>query len=94
MPSNEVLASAAFFIASVLAALWTYIRKPPPSPATTSTVITGIGGEFGNRQQMDMLIIEVKRIADALQALSDQKQNDMNEKMDELLERLADAERR
>jgi hypothetical protein len=93
VPSNEVLASAAFFIASVLAALYSYIRKPPPAPPTTSAVITGIGGELGNRQQMDMLIHEVRRIADAAEKLVDQKQISMREKMDELLERLEEAEK-
>lgn len=87
MPSNEVLASAAFFVVSVLAAAWSYWRKPP-ALAKPDPVLTGVGLEFGSREQTERLIAEVKRIADALTDKNTAGINDALEDQSDRIDRL------
>jgi uncharacterized membrane protein (DUF106 family) len=57
-------------------------------------MVTGIGVELGNRLQTDQIIHELKRMADSLAAISDQREAARDEMMREMLERLEDKERR
>lgn len=89
MISNESLAAAAFFIVSMLAAAWGYLRKPAP-PQKTDPVLTGIGVELGNRVQMQELVEAVNRVADEI---ANKKQEEVVDKLDEALRRMDESER-
>lgn len=49
---------------------------------------------IGNKDQAERMIAELKRIADSLAVLADREREAIEEKLDELLERMADKERR
>lgn len=53
-------------------------------------VITGIGLALGDKEQSERLIDELRRIAVALEALADKRQSEIDEKLEELLERIPD----
>lgn len=92
--SPEVWTNVGTLLAAALAGLAGYYgprlvgRQPPRSDPT---VLTGIGLELGNRQQMEMLIAEVRRIGDIL---DNKSREEMDEKLDELLRRLDMPEHR
>lgn len=85
MPDNETLRNAATFIIFMFAGLWAYFRSPKQSPPTQSPVLTGVGMEFGNREQTERLIAAVNRVADEI---ANRKTDEMTDTMKELLERL------
>lgn len=70
MDINELTTQAGVltgaFIAAVLAGIIGYFGKRKPL-ARTDPVLTGVGLELGNRQQVDQIITELKRIADILE---------------------------
>lgn len=90
--------NAGVLIAAVVAMLAGYygprvFAKPAGEASRHDPVLTGIGMAFGDKEQQERLISGVERIAKAAETLADQKQADMSEKMDELLQRLEQAER-
>lgn len=64
---NEVVTLIGVFAGTALAAYFGYFRQPKP-PRQQDSVLTGVGLELGNRQQLDMLIVAVNRVADAIEA--------------------------
>lgn len=79
----------------MLAYAWSYMRKPPPAPpATNAAVIAGIGGELGNREQIERLIEQIKRIADGMDVLADKRTDEFEAMHVALLDRLDAQERR
>lgn len=86
MEFNEIVTSAAVFAGTALAAYFGYFRKVTPPPV--DPVITGVGMELGNRQQMDMLITEVRGCRMALEAIADRKRSEMQETLEDIVERL------
>lgn len=65
-----------------------------PDAAKHDPVLTGIGLAFGDKDQTERMIGFLERIAKAAEALANHRQAEMTEKMDELLERLEQAERK
>lgn len=90
MSINEILTYAGVFVGGIILVLAGYKQKPKEQ----NTVVAGVGLELGNRAQMDMLITEVKRCADSLAVLADRKQAAIEDRLDEVLERLEERERR
>lgn len=79
---SEAVTLAGVLIGTALAAYIGYFRKnaaPPP----TDPVLTSVGLELGNRKQIDQIITELKRIADAL---TDKNTAGINERLDHLAE--------
>jgi hypothetical protein len=91
--SNEFLAAAAFFVGTVIATVISYLVKKPPA-IHHDAVVAGVGIELGNRMQTDQMITELKRIGDSLAVLADRKQAAVDDKLEEILERLDEKERR
>jgi hypothetical protein len=84
---NELITLAGVFCGGVIAGLLGYFkRKPLPPPA--DPVLAGIGAEFGNRMQMDELVVEIRRIACAMEILADRDRAEFQETLKEVLERL------
>lgn len=102
MPNNETLAAAAFFIAALLAGLHQYFRRAPAAPAVPGTVLTAaIGMGWLEREQAERLLAGVERQAKAqescaasLAVLADRSQDEMKDKIDELMDTMRDNERR
>lgn len=88
-----------WLLAAGLSGLVMYWKtKPPKAP---DPIVTGVGVELGNRMQMDALIAEQKRCADYLSVISshlavlaDRKQEAIEDKLDVMLQRLEERERR
>lgn len=91
MSINEILTYLGVFVGGIMLALAGYGKKPKAKP---DAMLTGIGVELGNRLQTDQIIHELKRMADSLAAISDQREAARDEMMREMLERLEDKERR
>lgn len=85
MVENDTLRDAATFFAFVLAGLYAYLKSPKAANPPLDPAIKSIGMEWGNKEQMERLVEQVKRIADTLQK---DEQDAMKETMDELLEEL------
>lgn len=79
--SAEVWIAAAYGGILLLVALGQYLARPRQT-TKNDAVIAGVGMAFGEHDQMERLIAEVKRIGDIL---SDEKQSDMQETLDALL---------
>jgi hypothetical protein len=88
--TNDLWVHAVYGLLLALAALKQYLDKPK-QPPKNEAIIAGVGLGFGERDQMERLIAEVKRIADAL---TDKNTSGINHRLDELLERIDEAERR
>lgn len=92
--TNEILTNLGIILAGLVAGLVAYwTKKPPVPPVTTDAVFAGVGVELGNRAQMDQLISELRRCADGIEILADQKRAGMEGKLDAILEELREAER-
>ncbi|MBL8578072.1 MAG: hypothetical protein JNK47_12660 [Mesorhizobium sp.] len=79
----DVIVTGVVGLLIVLGAIGKYLKSlnaSPPNP-----VLTGVGIELGNRQQMDQLIAGVNRIGDILE---NKKQSAMEGKLEDILERL------
>lgn len=93
---TEILANLGVIFAGIIGILAGYFTKRTGKPpASQDAVVASVGLEFGNRMQMDELIIQTKRGSDALVSaaaslaiLADRKQADIEDKLDELLERV------
>jgi hypothetical protein len=87
---NEIDTYAGVVVGGIILVLLGYKQKPKEP----DSVVASVGLELGNRAQMDMLITEVKRCADSLGILADRKQAAIEDRLDEVLERLEERERR
>lgn len=98
--AEDWVVATASFIGIVVASAIMYIVKKPASaiPPIKDSVMTSVGLELGNRMQVDQLIAEQKRLADGVWALvhvlSDKNQAAIKDKLDDLMERLEDSEKR
>ncbi len=84
----ELLGAGIVGVLVVAAAVGNYLRSlraPPPTLEKSSAVLAGIGLGYVEREQMERLIAEVKRIADAI---GDKKAADINDKLEHMVERL------
>lgn len=92
MSVNEILTYLGVFVGGIILTLAGYGKKPKaPEP---DAMVAGVGLELGNRLQTDQIIQQLKRIADSLAALADQREAARDEMMKEMLERLDESERR
>jgi len=92
--TTEIWTNLGIFFGGIFLAIAAYYgKKVPPAPPASSPVLASVGLELGNRDQVERMIHELKRIADALQSLSDHRQADMQDAMEELLEKMRAAER-
>ncbi len=64
------------------------------TPAKVGPVIAGIGLALGDREQSERLIEAAQRCAAALEQLADKRQSEIDEKLQELLERIRTSRRR
>jgi ribosomal protein S4 len=88
--TTEILGGAAVGVVVILAAIGNYLRsKQAPSAAAASASVMAIGAELGSRQQMDEVIEQLRRIADAIEA---KKQAGLESRLDDILHRLDRAE--
>ncbi len=83
LEDNGVVVGAAGFVAAVMAALYGYMRKPKEPGVSVPSSVASIGLELGNRHQMDLLIDQVKRIADVLE---NKRQSEIEDRLDHLTE--------
>jgi prefoldin subunit 5 len=74
----------------IVLAIANYIRTKSGSP-DNSKLVTSFGLGYAEREQVERLIAEVKRIADAL---TDKNTEGINHRLDDLLERMKHAEQR
>lgn len=75
----ELLGTAAVGLIVIIGAIGNYLRalrRPPPNP-----VLSGVGGGLAEHEQMERLIFEMKRIADAL---TDKNTSSINSRLEEL----------
>lgn len=87
---TEILANLGVIAAGIIGIIAGYFSKKPIKTAAPDAVLTTLGGEFGSRIQMDEMNQQLKRIADCLAILADRKQAEIEDKLDELLERVED----
>lgn len=87
----ELWIAAIYGAILLLAGAGKYLSRQNTSSPKNDPVLTGIGFGFGERDQMDRLIAEVKRVADAL---TDKNSHDISHKLDELVDRIDKAEQR
>ena len=84
----ELLGTAGVGVIVIVGAIGNYLRNLRASPPTANPVLAGVGLEFGNRAQMDLLIGEIRRIGDILenkrQAGIESKLQHLVEEIDEL----------
>lgn len=86
-PSPDLWANLGVLLAAGVAALTGYFgpkifSKTPPNPLPKSdAVVASVGLELGNRLQMDQVIVQLCRIADALE---NKKQADLVDMLKEL----------
>lgn len=83
LEANDIITFAGVFVGGLIAGLIGYKRKPP-APASTP-VLTGLGMAYAEHDQMERLISEVKRIADAI---GDKNAANINGRLEDLVERL------
>lgn len=88
---NEIWVPAAVFFGTAIAAFIGYFRKLP-APKAQDPVIAGIAVAYGDREQTERLIGEVKRCATALEVLADRRTEEIEEMHQKLLDRLDRAE--
>lgn len=82
----ELLGTGIVGLLVIVGAIGQYLRtyrSSPPNP-----VIAGVGLELGNREQVERLIEQVKRIADAL---TDKNTADVNDRLEELAGKVDEA---
>ena len=98
---NETFLMIGGFVAAFLAGVFGYLKRPKEM-TRVDPVIAGVGLEYGNREQMERLIAETKRQAEALtrcaeqlavlaSAFVDEKTESINDRLDDqnkLIERL------
>lgn len=80
----EILANAAVGLLVIIGAVGVYLRGRRLVPKSDA-VVAGVGLGYIEREQMERLIHEVKRIADAI---TDKNTADINDKLEHLAERL------
>lgn len=78
----ELLGTGFVGLVVILGAVGQYLRSRQAPPALPPA-IASIGADLGNREQMERLIAEVKRIADVL---DDKNAAGINERLDALAE--------
>ncbi|WP_312795530.1 hypothetical protein [Tianweitania sp.] len=66
--------------------MFIYGRNRPAPSASLAPGVAAIGMELGNKEQVERLIAAVNRIGDIL---ADKKQHEMDDKLDELLEKMS-----
>lgn len=93
---SEIWTNIGLLVGGVMLAIAAYRGKTvPPAPRQQSeAVLADVGLELGNRDQQERMIHELKRIADAMQSLSDHRQANMQDLMGELLDKMRSAEKR
>lgn len=84
----ELLGTGIVGILVIVGAIGQYLRTYRARPTQLDPVLAGVGLELGNRQQADQIIFQLKRIADAL---TDKNTADVNDRLDELAEKVDDA---
>ena len=80
----EILANAAVGLLVIVGAVGVYLRGRR-LPAKVDPILAGVGLGYVEKEQMERLIAEVKRIADAI---TDKNTADINDKLEHLAERL------
>ena len=88
MEQPDFWANAGVLIAAAVAALAGYygprvFGKSPP--AKVDPVLSGIALALGDKEQSERIIATLERIARALEAIADKRQNDMQETLEELV---------
>ncbi|HTV67501.1 MAG TPA: hypothetical protein VMF90_03095 [Rhizobiaceae bacterium] len=92
--SPDFWTNLGILLAAVVAGLAGYYGprlRQPPAPVKIDPVVAGIGLELGNRQQLDLLIQAVNRVADVLDG---KKTAGIEETLKEILERMEAVESR
>lgn len=93
----DVWANLGILLAAAVAALAGYfgprVFRKTPAPKT-DPVLTGIGLALGDKEQSERMVECLDRIARALEAIADKRQTEMQDTMEEILERLSDKEKR
>jgi hypothetical protein len=93
MFDNDTFLMVGGFVAAFLAGLFGYFKRPKEM-TRVDPVLSGIGLEYGNREQSERLIVEAKRQADALVrcaeqltilsgAFVDEKTDSINDRLDD-----------
>lgn len=90
----ELLGTAAVGAVVIVSAIGNYLRTLKEKPRPIDPVIAGIGIGYGDREQTERLILEVRGCRIALEALADKRADEMEEMQQALLDRLDDAARR
>jgi hypothetical protein len=79
----DILWNAVIGFLVIIGAIGVYLktlRHPKPDP-----LLSGVGGGLVDREQMERLIREVKRIADAI---TDKNAANINDRLEELVDRI------
>lgn len=92
MDWTNAITLAGVFIGAATAAYVGYSKRWPAKPG--SPVLTGIALGYGDKEQTERLITEVRGCRIALEALADKRVDEMEHMQKELLERLDAQERR
>ena len=91
---NDFLTLAGVFVGGVIAGLIGYFRPKKQAVRSSDPVLTGVGMAFGEHDQMERLVGQVKRIAESLDVLADRRTDELEDIHRELLARLDMQERR
>ena len=86
MDWTNAITLAGVFLGAATAAYVGYSKRWPAKP--DNPVLTGIGIGFGDREQHERLIVEVRGCRLALEILADRRTEEMEDIHRELLERL------
>jgi len=78
---SELWIAGLYGLILLLAAVGQYLNRPKQT-AKPDPVLGGVGLELGNRAQLDLLITQVKRIADIME---NKRQTEMEETLEELV---------
>lgn len=84
----ELIISGVVGVLLFFTALGAYIKQFKQAPPPLPPGVAGVGGGFVDREQMERLIHEVKRIADAATDKNAAQMNDKLEKLSETLDKM------
>lgn len=78
-------------------ALAMYLNRPkappPANSSSTRSIISGIGAGWTEVEATERFLAMIERCTKSLETLADKKQNEVTEKLDELLRQLKETER-
>ncbi len=85
MDTNELITLVGVFVGGILMGAVGYLRKVPPPP---NPVMTGIVGEYGNKEMTERGLALLGRLVAAAEVIADKRTTEFEELQRNLMEKL------